>query len=720
MTVAIHSIQLLVLICIACLTSVLVIPSEAIGAGPGCANYGTQDSTDTQEGSPHSGTPPSDSANASPPDDDEEDDEDDDEFDRLLDADLETLSKIKVTAPEMNLEVTSVSRTQVAVGKTPAAITVITQDMIRRSGAVTLPDVLRMVPGMQVARQSNGTWSIGARGAAGTLSRSLQVQVDGRSIYDARFGGVYWNVQDILLSDIDRIEIIRGPGASVWGVNAVDGIINIMMKNSSDTQGILLQAATGTELNHQGSFRVGGKLERGSTYRVFGRFTGMDGGELVSGADEFGGWNSSMLGLRMDGKSALFDKQSIQTGVTNSVHDTLLSQPALTPPNFFSVGQERQNFLGWHALASGTREISDDESYTVRSYFDSLDFAIPSLGDSRRTTADVDIQHQFKRGDRHSIVWGANFRHDHVDVVSSSFRLTNTEEKSRNIYGVFAQDTIKLRDDLAMTLGAKLSYNDFTGTEFQPTGRLVWNPTEKLALWTAVSKSVRLPAIAEGIIGFRSHPVATTPLPTFPFVLGNPNLNAEDNFAVEAGIRGQPNKDFYWDLNAYYFQLSEGIEPVPNGSTSLTFPPGFVDVLTPYSNLPDLKNSGGMELYMKYGITDAWELSGNYTYAAIRDSSSIINFPRNSVYLQSSFDLNACVDLDLIWRYRDNIPISNTRAYNDMDIRLAWRPRKNMELSLVGRNLLNPSHFEEGFDSSLGFHAGQVQRELFGTIQWRF
>ncbi len=646
--------------------------------------------------------------------------DDDPEFDKLLDADLETLSKIKVAAPEMNFEVTSVSRSQVVVGKTPAAIFVITPEMIRRSGAVTLPDVLRMVPGLQVAKQSNGTWSVGARGSAGTFSRSLQVQIDGRSIYDPRFGGVYWNMQDILLSDIERIEIIRGPGASVWGENAVDGIINITMKSTSETLGVLLQGSTGTELRHQGSFRVGGMFGNGSSYRLFGRFTKLDGGLLATGADEPGAWNSNRLGFRMDLASPFFDKQTIEAGVTNSVYDSLVTQASLTPPGFQTTLPERHNFLGWHLLSSATRNISDDESFTVRSYFDSLDFTWPSLGRSGRITADIDFQHQFKWGERHSFVWGANYRFDRYDANSTSFRLANMPSDQRSIFGVFAQDTNSIRDNLALTLGAKLSYNNFTGMEFQPTARLVWNPTEKVAVWSAVSKSVRLPAVIDRTIGIRFLPVATAPLPTFPLVVGNPNAEAEDNLAIEAGIRGQPTKEFYWDLNAYFFQLDDRIEVIANGTTILNLPPGFVDVVSPLTNVPGEVNSGGMELHLKYGITEAWEISGNYTYAAIRNTGTIANFPRNSVYLQSSFDFNQCTELDLIWRYRDNLVFANTPAYNDMDIRLAWRPRANLEFSLVGRNLLDAAHFEEGFDTVLGRQASQVQRELIGTVQWSY
>lgn len=639
----------------------------------------------------------------------------DDEIDDLLNFSLESLSSTQVATPDMNFEVTSVARDETPIGKSPAAIFVITPEMIQRSGAQTLPDVLRMVPGMHVARQSNGVFAIGMRGHAATVVGDMLVQVDGRSIYNRTFGGTFWGSQDFVLEDIERIEVIRGPGASVWGANAVRGIINVVTKCSCRTQGWYLESVVGDEIRHSETIRYGGKARWGH-YRIWGRGYDQDGGALLSGANDPGFWETWSAGFQADITESWFDRLTLQAGVLDGsqANTSSVLQPA---PPFAALTNATADTLSWFSNIQGTRKLSPNESIKLRTSYYSLRFDSATVRLDPIDAVEFDFQHNLQPWTDHSVVWGFNFRNTMLDLVPTfPISATGDSDLQANEYGLFLQDTISLREDVSLTVGAKLSYNDFSQFEHQPTGRIVWSPSNKLSIWTGVSRAVATPNFS-GIAGqIRLPSGGVTPPGVFPRFVGNRNLSAEDLLAVEAGIRGQPNKQTYWDFSAYHFTFRDQIGAGAFGAPVPTGFPGTFDVPFPRVNLPGTTEVAGFEMFGKYEVQRNWRMSGNYTFAHNFDPG--FAFPRNSIYVQSSHDIACNVELDLIWRYRDNF--GAIRHYNTADARISWRMTDHASLSLVGRNLLNPAHAENSNLVQTGTFASAAERSLFGMLQLRY
>ncbi|MEM7316181.1 MAG: TonB-dependent receptor, partial [Planctomycetota bacterium] len=638
--------------------------------------------------------------------------DEDDELDDLLDSDIETLAVAKVTTPDMNYEVTSVERTEKPIGKTPAAIFVITNEMIQRSGARTIQDVFRMVPGMHVGRISNRNWSIGVRGNATAETNDLLVQVDGRSIYVRAFGGTLWGAQDFVLEDIERIEIIRGPGGSVWGANAVRGIINIVTKSSAKTQGTFVEGVIGDELVHSETFRHGGQTDRG-TYRIWGRGIQIDGGVFADGSNEVGSWGAYQTGIRTDFETTWFDNFTIDAAVGTFPYDLEFNQVTATTP-FVAGAVNNTDVLTWHTNLTGERKLSDTESVKVRSSIYSVD--ADSAFQFKLRATELDIQHHLRFFDRHSVVWGSTYRHNRLDYVNNFQFSSRDGTLDLNEFGVFFQDTIRLRDNAEITVGSKLSYNDFSGFEFQPTGRLVWNPNDKLSVWTAVSRAVRTPNFFDDAVTVRLPPVSTVPFPVFPTVFGSQGTSAVDLLAVEFGIRGQPQEKIFWDISAYHFAFRDVVGLGAAGAPAPGEVAGTFEIPIPLVNLPGVAEVAGFETFGKYTVRDGWQLSGNYTFAHQFDDG--FSFARNSIYLQSSHNLSPRSQLDLIWRYRDNF--GTAPAYNTADVRFSWNPTPFVQLTVVGRDLLDESHAED-FDGVLSqFLATEIQRSLYGMIQIRY
>lgn len=642
-------------------------------------------------------------------------DEEVDDIDDLFGESLESLSSARVTTPDLSSEVSTVSRTQTPIRNTPAAVFVVTNEMIRRSGARTVPDALRMVPGMHVAKLSDGNWSVGMRGKASQRTDDLLVQVDGRSIYNKSYGGTFWGAQGFVLEDIERIEVIRGPGASVWGANAVRGVINIVTKCSCKTQGLFVESAAGNELQYSDTIRYGGQTPWGH-YRVWGKASRQDRGEIAGDIHDRGHFESSMAGIRMDLTETFFDKFTLDMGVLDSNYtfrkaDVTPTAPFFVPPRDINVPA-----YSWHANMTASYDVSDEESYSVRGSYYVAEQGGPVLHLQPSEQTEVDFQHNLQPLPGHKLVWGANFHRSAVNL-DSSFNLSSTmPEFEQHNYGLFVQDTFQLREKLAMTLGVKLSYNDLSGFEYQPTARLLFNADEQTALWTSVSRAVRTPTFRETATDFRLPPVTTAPFAVFPKVVGTPGLGAEDLLAVEVGIRKQPAENIYWDLSAYHFTFRDQISVSP----IRTLGPGVggtFDLSIPSINLPGTTEVAGAELYGKYGVSDTWKISGNYSYHHNLDTGFSFFFPRNSAYLQSSHSLGSNVELDLIWRYRDNTSVS---AYNTADVRLSWQVNDSVQLTIAGLNLLRPGQFEEGTIEAVGNVPAANQRSLFGMVQCRF
>ncbi|MBN1590933.1 MAG: TonB-dependent receptor [Pirellulales bacterium] len=648
----------------------------------------------------------------------------DDELD-FLKKDIRELSQTRVSAPMMNTEVTSVMRTPTTIGRSPAAIYVITQEMIQRSGATDIPELLRMVPGLEVARANASQWSVTSRGFSSRFANKLLVQIDGRVLYNAVFSGVYWEANLVMLQDIDRIEVIRGPGASVWGANAVNGVINIITKSSKDTQGSLVYGASGNELRGMTNLRYGGKVCDHLTWRAYGMFQDQDQGFLPNdqACDD---WRSAQGGFRMDWEPNGVDKMTVQGDVYNGyAGGEYREQLPLFPYQQNIVGDAHMS--GGNVLGRWTRDFDEANGWAIQFYYDRLRRNSP-LAAGTVDVIDLDFQRQVPWGERHQIVWGAEYRH-HYDHIGGSYTVSfDPPDRGLNIYSCFVQDEITLVEDrLFLTVGSKFEYNDYTHFEYQPTVRLLYSLDERRAVWGAISRAVRTPSRVERESLYRYGFIPIAPPPTPPIrltIIGNEDVQSEELLAYELGYRAQPSDRFSWDMAMFYNQYENLIYSQPNPPS-----PQWPNWYWPWVNCMD-GETYGCELSATFQINPRWKLRGCYTYLRMflhmDDGYATTGeqqegwSPINQVYFQSSWDLRHDVNFDMMLRYVDALTTLDIPAYVTMDFRLAWRPTEHFEAALVGRNLLDPRHFEYVRNQGPEAEATEVERGMYGTVTFRY
>jgi iron complex outermembrane receptor protein len=624
-------------------------------------------------------------------------------------AELENLLQSPVEVPAMQQEVTTVSGQQSTVGKSPAAIFVITQEMIRRSGATCIPEALRMAPGIQVARVSSSQWAITARGFNASIgglfatNNKLLVLIDGRTVFTPFFNGTFWDVQDTLLDDVERIEVIRGPGATIWGANAVNGVINIITKRAADTQGTLVKAGGGTEERGIAGARVGG--QSGNVhYRMYGKWNERDS-SFVATQEPEDDWRQGRGGFRMDWMASDEDLVTVQGDVYDGKNGFFNTSPL---PN---LGND-EDVQGGNILARWSRTYSDDNDVSLQFYYDVADranyFGVLS---QHYSTYDVEFRHHLPVGSRHNVIWGCGYRSvsDKLTTLTSPPAAVISFDPTKRTFdtaNMFVQDEISLSDSLFLTLGSRLSHNDFTGWEVQPTIRTLYSPEESWAAWAAVSRAVRTPSRIEhdGAIGT-----------TAPFLQYVSTFESEDLMAYECGYRSQPEPWFSWDV-ALFFNQYENL-------SSLRLTPV---TLLPIFNANDNRGEGyGVELSTQTELTPYWRLLANYSYLQLQihpgalsvdflgtNGSSIEgSSPHNQCFMMSSVDVTENVDCDMMCRYVDNLPAQLTSSYIEMDMRLAWRPHANTELAVVGQNLLHDHHREY-----INTPIYEMQRGVYGVI----
>lgn len=643
-----------------------------------------------------------------------------DDLDALLDLadnDFSQVARVNVAAPSLNMEVTTVSRKKSTVGRSAAAVYVISSDMIRRSGATTLPEVLRMAPGVQVARINSHQWAISIRGFNSLYSNKLQVQIDGRSVYTPLFGGVFWSVMNTPLADIERIEVIRGPGGTVWGANAVNGIINIITKHSRETTGLLVQAATGTMEHGNTTLRYGQDHGNGLTSRVYGTWADRNHGYSRSGLEP-DAWTTGQTGFRVDYEADADDRFTLQ----GDYFDVDTGQANLTPnvmgPPFSTLLSGTTNYSGGNVLFRWNHDYSQTSDSALQIYYDRLDLSAPRPV-ANRTFAnsmevfDVDFQHGFRADARHDILWGLGYKHYSSTTQHwPGFLEFSPRSRFFDRFSGFVQDEITIRpEELLFTIGSKLSDNSYTGFEVQPTARLLWLPDDRTSVWAAVSRTVRIPTVNELDATITAPPVSTVPVAIFPQERPGSALRGHDVMAYELGIRRQPIEDFSWDFTTFinrYDNLGEGRDlglfPVPGNPGALYF--------VRQTGIGGSAESYGAELTATVTPTNRTTLRGSYSYIQIfGTSATTAAAPRNQLYLQSSTQFSRQIEGDVIWRYVDHVP-GIAPAYNVLDLRLAWKPWENLEWSFVARNLLDDKH-PEYTHSPLGDVFTQVPTEVY-------
>lgn len=577
----------------------------------------------------------------------------------------------------MDIEVTSPGKKAQKLTDVAAAAYVITQEDIRRSGVTSLPEALRLAPGINVARLNSGTWAISSRGFNGRFSDKLLVLIDGRRIYNPLFGGVLWRGQDhVLLDDIDRIEVIRGPGGTLWGENAMNGVINILTKNAEETQGVLLSGGGGTEERGFGSVRYGSAINKDFFYRIYGRYYDRDESFLTEGSHD--DVSQGHVGFRADWTMTESDALMLQSNYyDNEAGLNRLIQGQLTGREFMQSGANAG--LSWH------RDVADDSDIDLKFFYD-RQTQEGNNSSSEIDTFSIDFQHRFPLPLDQEIVWGLDYQFTTDELNLSGFGPpVDPEQRDLHFVSLFVQDEIKLIDDrLAFTFGSKFSYNEFTDFEVQPSVRLLWKLTETSALWGAISRAVRIPTrithdrISTG--GFMTEP--------------------ETLIAYEAGYRLQASAALSLDLAVFSNSYDE-IFVTTNSTT--------VDGWT-----------HGLELSADWEANDRWRLKYQYSYLDMDVDPVLLdgNSPEHQLSIFSYLDITDQIQLDAWIRYVDNLPSLDVPSYTELDLRLGWTPYKNIELSLVGQNLLDSRHLE--FFQFPATPTSEVQRGVYGKLDLRF
>lgn len=619
----------------------------------------------------------------------------------------------------MDIEVTSVSKEPEPYEQAPAAIDVITQDEIRRSGASSIPEALRLADSLDVAQKNSHDWAISSRGFNTNLGNKLLVLMDGRSVYTPLYSGVFWDVQDYLMGDLSQIEVISGPGGTLWGANAVNGVINITTKSAKDTQGFYVESGGGSILRDFIGARYGGMLAPNVYYRVYGKYFNRGNEVHTDGSDANDSWKQARGGFRIDAYPTTentFTFQGDYYGGTENV-DT------------GGAGK----VSGGNVLARWTHIFPDESNMSLQAYYDHTYLSDPipgtaiasiplspagTLTDGLRTY-DIDFQHHLTVGSRSHVSWGLGYRFT-KDVVGNAPSLSLSPTSLRqNLFSGFIQDEIKITKDLHFTIGTKLEHNDYTGFEVEPSARIQWDVARDQMIWGAVSRAVRTPSRIDHDF-FEPNP-AFSPLVVLK---GNTKFVSEKLIAYELGYRAKLNNKIATSVSLYYNQYDD------IRSTSTT--PGS---LVPFFFENNLEGqSYGGELSVDYQLYDWWRLHGGYTFInehltvkqGKSDLSNALNEtadPRNQFTLRSSMDLPHNVELDADLRWVDKLHINNgpdvgvVPGYLELNVRLAWHPTDRLELSVSGENLLQDHHAEYGFP---GPDRVEIERGVYGKVAWEF
>lgn len=618
----------------------------------------------------------------------------------------------------MNIKVTSVTKSPQNLFTSATAIHVVTPEDIKRSGANSIADSLRNSPGLAVGRMDAHTWAISARGFNSELASKLLVLMDGRSVYTPLNAGVYWDAQDTMLEDIDRIEVIRGPGGTLWGANAVNGVINVITKSADQTQGLLASGGGGNLERAFGSVRYGGHLGTNAYYRVYGKFTDRDDFRLTTGSEAGDSWRKEQGGFRVDWYPVEENQLTLQGDwYDGREHQTRTS--ALPLPAFVETVNYRDRFSGQNVLGRWTQQFSPQSELKVQLYYDRTERqnAVPL---ETRNTVDLDAQHRFHIGERQEVTWGLGYRWT-GDRMRTNFALGfDSPGRDAHLFSGFLQDELTLVPDrLRFTLGSKLEHNDYTGFEVQPSARLAWTPSERHTLWAAVSRAVRTPSRAEDDVSILR--------PAGPGIYaglrGDPSQRSEELTAYELGYRVVPCKEFSLDVAGFYNEYRH-LRTVEPGATVAPA------VATLYSAGLLKGESYGAEVSAKTQLAPWWRWSAHYTYLrlVVHPAGSGVfptealfegGDPRHQVALRSMIDLPADVQFDSTLSYVDRLTAPGVPGYFALDLRLAWRPTKNFEVSVVGQSLLDRLHPEAAPISNTAPRT-EVPRSIFGKLTVRF
>jgi len=638
---------------------------------------------------------------------------------------LKTLSLEELTSVEVSISGKKVQ----SADDIAAAVYVVTQADIRRSGVSSIPEALRLVPGMHVSQIDANKWAISIRGFNSRIANKLLVMVDGRSVYSTLFSGVFWELQDYVLADIQRIEVIRGPGGSDWGANAVNGVINIITYSASETQGTLVNASLGTEESAT-TIRHGGQLADDAFYRVFAKYRHQDDSRFFDNTDATDGWHDLRAGFRVDWNrdADVMVQGEIYTGQFGERIRVLLPSPP-----FVGVRDDEIDVSGGHILGRMNWASKSGAHNQLQFYFDESRRNQWTIDDTRRV-ADLTFQSQLSSFDGHDLVWGMGYRFQTDDVPAGDFLIGQSyffvpESRSDRIYNAFVQDELELSQRLSLTIGAKFEHNSLSGAEFQPSVRVRWKRNERDVVWGAISRAVRTPSRAERDGNIGSEVLDAGPPVLVAGLIGTDSYDSESVIAYELGMRRNVNRQLRLEVAAFYndYDDLQSIEPGAPFSVPLAIPI-VVNPLNAANNL--FGETYGLELSVEWQPSDSWAIRANYSYLDIQlhtrpasgDTFSEIQegiSAKHQLNLLAGYSPSENWSLSFRTHYVDDLPGLGVDSYVDLDAGVTWNLRKNTSLVLQGKNLIHDRHIEF-LPTFFPTAATQIEREVVLKVDWRF
>ena len=625
----------------------------------------------------------------------------------------------------MNVQVSSANKHEESIADAPSAMTVITQEDIARSGLDSIPELLRLVPGMDVAQVDANSWAISARGLNDVLANKLEVISDGRTVYDENFAGVYWDAQDSVLQDLDRIEVIRGPGATLWGSNAVNGVVNIVTKPADQTQGILADGRIGSD-SQTASFRYGGQLDDNTYWRAYGKIDTTDNFKNADGSDANDGWQSMRSGFRVDRYGTPEDTLTLEgdtfterAAQTNVVPTFTAPNTALVPTAIDASGVD---------LISRWTHVTDSQSdFALQLYYDRFNRDEYVL-DSSIDTFDLDFHDRFPLGDRQELTWGGGARLTVINDVSTSSIVVDPGAQQDYLVNQFVRDDVTLVPDrLHFFAGTKLEENNQTGFEVQPSARLLWTPNKHNSIWGSVSRAVRTPAVADEDAFFVESRTTAGGVPVETDLVPQNDFASEEMMSYELGYRAELSDRVSVDVNAYYDHYDQFRDFLVGTPTPVTTPSPFLQV-----PLTEVNNASGPiyggEVAADWEIQDNWRLMASYTLTQSHIHSALYPLAAeqangtvsvNQFQFHSYFNVTRDLEFNTGAYYYDRLTYGNIPAFVRLDMGITWRPREDVELSAGVQNILDNQHAE--FPSGTNYiDPSEIPRTYYGRVTIRF
>ncbi len=617
----------------------------------------------------------------------------------------------------MKVEVTSVSKKEQKLLEAPSAIYVLRGEDLRRTGVSSIPEALRMVPGIEVARVDSSKWAISARGFGSRFANKLLVMIDGRSVYTPLFSGVYWDVQDTDLGDIDRIEVIRGPGGTTWGANAVNGVINIITKSSKEGERLQATAGFGTEDREFGSVRWGGMVGENFAWRAFAKYSSWDSG--YRGIDE---WWTSRGGFRGDWTASADDAVTIIADYYYGKRHDELTWPDFNSPTLNTTFRETSVARGGDVLMRWRHTYGPKSSMELQAYWDHTQ-RDADIANEDRDTFDVALQFRFPLMGNQDIVVGAGYRASRDEIGDAPTINFAPGHYTQNLVSAFIQDELTLMEDkLRLTVGTKVEYNSYTQVEVQPSARLLWLPAVHHAVWGSVSRAVRTPSRAENDVSFDLEFMPGAP-PVLTRISGDREYDSESLIAWELGYRVEPMTSLSLDAAVFYNEYNK-LTSVEPGTPVVNVVP-FVHVVVPVAFDNNLEGrTYGFEATARWQVIESVRATASYSFLRMNldidnDSTDTTSedgersSPKHQLYVRGTFDLVTNVQFDAVGRYVS--ALRDVPAYVEADLRLAWRPVSNLEAALVGQNLARPHH-KEFRTGSLGTTVTDVEHGVYFSV----